>query len=59
MATVLPSRFWRYHAMYPLLLFILLAFLFEMSDLDLITSDFFSILKTKREFSSIPGGLRA
>ncbi len=35
------SRFWLYHAVYPFLLFILLAILFEKSDLDLFFSDYF------------------
>ena len=41
MAATPSSRFWLYHAVYPFLLFVLSAFLFEKSDLDLSLSDRF------------------
>ncbi len=41
MSATPTSRFWLYHAIYPFLLFVLLAVLFERSDLDLSFSDRF------------------
>ena len=41
MSAVPSPRFWLYHAVYPFLLFVLLAILFERSDIDLVVSDRF------------------
>jgi membrane-associated PAP2 superfamily phosphatase len=41
MSTQTSSRFWLYHAVYPLLAFVLLAVLFEKTGLDLVCSDSF------------------
>ncbi len=41
MTATSPSRFWLFHAVCPLVFFILLAFLFENANLDLFCSDYF------------------